>query len=270
MLQSKTFQIEQIIYINMDDSGVLIKGKIDDPIFVYGGIIFLSKEEKDNFLRQYSALVNIIKPKYCTKLQNDNSINDNFCLTHYSRTCKYDCPELKSSLLKNSDKRRFLNLIKNYHCSVAIVDNNKLYNSITKDKASKGRFKDYVVRRLVKEIIKQLISENQVNPDEPVKLILNLDEQSTKSNGYYDLKSGIIEELQYGIVNYNYDTFFTPILSNVEVEINHQDSYKSLCVQAADLIVGEIRHNRLNFLKNRDFSFYSKKTNFVNTIIYMP
>lgn len=110
----------------------------------------------------------------------------------------------------------------------------------------------------------------QLNPDIPVRLILNLDEQSTKSNGYYDLKSGIIEELQYGIVNYNYDTFFRPILTSVEVEVHHQDSYNSLCVQAADLIVGEIRHNRLDFLKNRDFNVYSKKTNFVNTIIYMP
>ena len=55
--------------MNMDDSGVLIKGKSDDPIFVYGGIIFLSKDEKDNFIRRYSALVNIIKSKYCSDLK---------------------------------------------------------------------------------------------------------------------------------------------------------------------------------------------------------
>lgn len=270
MTLNKSFQSQQIIYINMDDSGVLVKGKMGDPIFVYGGIIFLSKDEKDEFIRQYSALVKTIKSKYCKYFKSDSNIDTNFCLTHTQKNCKYICPELKSSLISPSDKRRFLNLIKNYYCSVAIVDNNKLYDSITKDKASKGRFKDYVVRRLVKEIISQLISENQIDPDNPVKLILNLDEQSTKSNGYYDLKSGIIEELQYGIINYNYGTFFNPILTNVEVEIYHQDSYNSLCVQAADLIVGEIRHNRLQFLIDRDFILYSKKTNFVNTIIYMP
>ena len=90
---------KQIIYMNMDDSGVLIKGKIDDPIFVYGGIIFLSKDEKDNFLRQYSALVNLIKAKYCVELKQDNSINSDFCLTHSKQNCKYNCPELKSSLI---------------------------------------------------------------------------------------------------------------------------------------------------------------------------
>lgn len=260
----------QTIYINMDDSGILMKGNLDEPIFVYGGIIFLSKEEKDDFIRQYSALVNNIKPKYCSDFKKDISLSQTHCLTHYKRNCKYNCPELKSSLIEPSDKRRFLNLIKKYTCSVAVVNNTRLYDSVVKDKASKGRFKDYVTRRLVKEIIKQLISENRINPENPVKLILNLDEQATKSNGYYDLKSGIIEELQYGIVNYNYDTFFTPILSNVDVDVYHQDSYNSLCVQAADLIVGEVRHKRIDFLNSQDFSLYSQKTKFVNTIIYIP
>lgn len=261
---------EQIIYINMDDSGVLVKNRASEPIFVYGGIVFLSKEEKDNFIRLYSSLVNQIKPKYCNDFQLDNSLSKQYCLTHFKSSCKYDCPELKSSLLNNSDKRRFLNLIKKYICSVAIVDNSRIYDTIIGDKASRGRFKDYITKRLIKEIVKQLISENKINPENPVRLILNLDEQTTKSNGYYSLKSSIIEELQYGITNYNYDTFFTPILNDVSVSIRHQNSYNSLCVQAADLIVGEIRHKRIEFLDNKDFDLYSRKTKFVNTIIYMP
>jgi len=115
-----------------------------------------------------------------------------------------------------------------------------------------------------------LIAENKIDPERSVHLILNLDEQTTKSNGYYDLKFGILEELQNGIINYNYETFFNPILNDVSIEIKHQDSYNSLCVQAADLIVGEIRHKRIEYLNNRDFELYSKKTNFINTIIYMP
>ena len=54
----------QTIYINMDDSGQLIKGNSDELVFVYGGI-FLSLEEQENFARQYKSLVNNIKPKYC-------------------------------------------------------------------------------------------------------------------------------------------------------------------------------------------------------------
>lgn len=261
---------EQTIYINMDDSGVLVKGRISEPVFVYGGIVFLSKDEKDNFIRQYSSLVNKIKPKYCSDFQLNTSLETNYCLTHSKDDCLYKCPELKSSVLEPSDKRRFLNLIKKYNCSVAVVDNSRIYDRIVCNKASRGRFKDYVTKRLIKEIVKQLISENKINPEIPVKLILNLDEQTTKSNGYYDLKSSIIEELQYGITNYNYDTYFTPTLNEVSVSVRHQNSYNSLSVQAADLIVGEIRHKRIEFLENKDFNLYSRKTRFVDTIIYIP
>jgi len=142
----------QTIYINMDDSGVLVKERLSEPIFVYGGIIFLSKDEKDNFTRQYAALVNQIKPKYCKGFQLDTTLIEEYCLTHFKNSCKYNCPELKSSVIEPKDKRRFLNFIKKYMCSVAIVDNSKIYDRIISDKASKGRFKDYITRRLVKEI----------------------------------------------------------------------------------------------------------------------
>ena len=38
-----------------------------------------------------------------------------------------------------------------------------------------------------------------------MRLIINIDEQSTKSNGYYNLKDGLTEELLHGISNFNYD-----------------------------------------------------------------
>lgn len=55
----------QTIYINMDDSGRLIKGEPDELVFVYGGVFFLSLNQQENFSRQYKALVDLIKPKYC-------------------------------------------------------------------------------------------------------------------------------------------------------------------------------------------------------------
>ena len=56
---------EQVIYINMDDSGRLVKGEPNELVFVYGGVFFLSLTEQENFSRQYKALVDLIKPKYC-------------------------------------------------------------------------------------------------------------------------------------------------------------------------------------------------------------
>ena len=51
------------IYINMDDSGRLVKGEKEELVFVYGGVFFLSLKEQEDFSRKYKALVNLIKHK---------------------------------------------------------------------------------------------------------------------------------------------------------------------------------------------------------------
>ena len=173
-------------------------------------------------------------------------------------------------MLKPSDRRRLLNFIKKYDTSVAVVSNYKIKDSIFDSKASKGRFKDYIIKREVKKIVENLISQNRINSQQPVKLVLNLDEQSTVSNGYYDLESSIKEELQFGIMNYNYGMSFPPILSSVKVKIKYKNSYYNYPVQAADLLVGEVRHAYYNYLQNNDFTAYKKRTNFLNTSIYLP
>lgn len=260
----------QIIYINMDDSGRLVKGEPNELVFVYGGVFFFSLKEQENFSRQYKALVNKIKPKYCKDFKLDLSLNNKFCSTHYHKNCKYTCPELKSNMLKPHDRRRLLNFIKKYDTSVAVVSNYQLKDYIFDSKASKGRFKDYVIKREVKKIVENLISQNRINSKQPVELILNLDEQSTISNGYYDLESSIKEELQFGILNYDYGINFPPILSSVKVNVKYKNSYYNYPVQAADLLVGEVRHCYYNYLQNNDFETYRKRTNFLNTSIYLP
>jgi hypothetical protein len=58
----------QVIYINMDDSGRLVKGEPNELVFVYGGVFFLSLEEQENFSRQYSSVV--VKVKYKNSYYN--------------------------------------------------------------------------------------------------------------------------------------------------------------------------------------------------------
>ena len=254
----------------MDASGRLINGEPDELVFVYGGVFFLSLKEQEDFSRQYKSLVDKIKPKYCNDFQKDNNLDNNYCTTHSYQNCKYKCPELKSNMLKPHDRRRLLNFIKKYDTSVAVVSNYKLKDYIFDSKASKGRYKDYIIKREVKRIVENLISQNRINSQQPVKLVLNLDEQSTKSNGYYDLESSIKEELQFGIMNYDYGISFPPILSSVIVKVRYKNSYYNYPVQAADLLVGEVRHCYYHYLQSQDFTTYRKKTNFLNTSIYLP
>ncbi|MBQ8299479.1 MAG: DUF3800 domain-containing protein [Clostridia bacterium] len=260
----------QEIYIYMDDSGQLTRNNPQQNIFVYGGLYFLSKDESDNFSRQYKSIVNSIKPKYCNDFSNDDKLNEKFCKTHDSTTCSYKCPELKSSKLSSADRRHLLNFIKKYNTSVVVVNNSKLRDYIFENKASIGRFKDYAIKREVKNIIEKLISENKIDPSKQVKIFLNLDQQTTISNGYYDLEHTIKEELQYGIFNYNYGIMYPPILSDVTIKIKYKDSYYSYNIQAADLLVGEIRHKYYHYLLNNDFELYRKRTAFLRNSLYLP
>lgn len=217
----------QEIYINLDDSGKLTS---KEKISVYGGLIFLSKKEKDKFITQYRSIVNDIKCGYC-------------------KICNNKCPEIKNTNIKKSHKRRLMNYLKKYYVIALVIKNDNVYEHIKQSKAAKGRFIDYSIRRMIKTVIKQLIKCNSIDPNKPLRLIINIDEQSTKSNGYYNLRDGLIEELKYGICNYNYSSLIKPIIySDLEIRISYQDSGKSYVVQAADLLAGTIRRTSLDNL----------------------
>ena len=159
--------------------------------------------------------------------------------------------------------------IKKYSILCCIINNDKVYPNIKDNTASRGRFLDYCLKLLIKQTIKALIKENKINANLPVKLIINIDEQTTKTNGYYNLRDGIFEELKYGISNYNYGKFHKPIVnSDLEVIVSYQKSEKSYLIQASDLIAGTARKLYLNNIN--DSLEFSKRTNFINYKLILP
>lgn len=238
----------QEIYINLDDSGKLTS---KEHISTYGGLVFLSKNEKDKFITQYRSIINDIKCNYCNKKDN----------------CTHICPEIKNTNIKKSDKRRLMNYIKKYYAVALVIKNDMVYKHIIENKAAKGRFLDYAIRRMIKEIVKSLIKSKSIDPKQPIKLIINIDQQSTKSNGYYNLRDGLMEELQFGIVNYDYAMKITPIVfSTLEISLSYQDSGKSYVVQAADLIAGTIRKIAIE----DEASFPKELSKFIDYLIILP
>lgn len=214
----------QDIYINLDDSGKLSNHEL---LSVYGGIVFFSKKEKDKFITEYRSIIDSIKYKYDSEIKNIN--------------------------IHSGDKRRIMNYIKKYYTIALIIKNNEVYSYIKESKSSKGRFLDYSVRRLIKDMIKCLIKNKIINPKEDIIITLNIDEQSTKNNGYYNLKDGLLEELKYGVTNYNYARVFSPLIKgNLFIKLHYQDSKKSYQVQAADLLAGTIRKISLDTSLDND------------------
>ena len=211
------------IYIYMDDSGKLSK---KEKCFSYGGIYFTNLQNRDNFKRLYSSFINSTKCTFCNKL-----------------ICNHICPEIKSSNTNSKYRRRVINLIKNkdFVNTFSITIYNDEINRKTLSKHSIGRRNDYYQKRIIKEIIINLLNNKILSKDEDINLVINIDDSPRASNGIYNLKESIKEELLYGIENYNYQTFIKPILNcKLNIEVNYVDSKKDYLVQCSDFLVGYI------------------------------
>ena len=99
----------------------------------------------------------------------------------------------------------------------------------------------------MKWTIKNLISKIKIDPYKPLVLIINIDQESAKTNGRYRLDEGIYEELVKGITNYNYGFKTTPILfSDLKVNIYAQNSKDSIIIQASDIVANNIWRKLIN------------------------
>ena len=201
-----------------------------------------SQEEKHKFINFYKSIVKKMKCSYCSQ---DGTV------------CDKECPEIKGSLIKPVDRRRILNLSKKYFTFGTVIFNKNVYSSILNNPSSKGRFTEYVLRRTIKKIVLDLIGNKALDPSCPIYLHINIDEMPTKSNGYYSLKDGLMEELKYGIKNYDYGVFFNPIINgDLFVEVRYKDSSKDYGVQMADIIANTIRksmYTNPNWFETRDY-----------------
>lgn len=227
----------QEIHFYIDDSGVLHP---NEEHFIYGGYVFLSKYDKDLAKRKYRKLVMELKK--------------NLGITG----------ELKACMLKRKHKRALYNIMKEQESFYVAVENKKVYPNIMSSTKSRYRYKDYILKRIIKSKVEYFIRNKKIDPYKKVKLFIFIDEQHTATDGYYDLKSSIEEELIYGIINRDYGTFHKAILhSELDIVIEFCDSSTNYLIQASDIFDNRI----YNSLKNNEPNLREKKN---NTNLYLP
>ena len=206
----------QKVFFFFDDSGVLHQ-KEKSGYFVYGGFVFTSREELDKAKHKY---INANK-----KLKEELHRND----------------ELKAAGLDAKHKRALYMSIREFEsvsCSVRI---DYVYNSIMSDKKSICRYKDYVLKRCIKAKLEELIKQGEIKSDEDIVIEVNVDEQLTATDGYYSLQDSIREELQHGIVNFDYGKFYEPVFkSEVKVNLRYCESKNNYMIQASDILANRI------------------------------
>lgn len=240
------------IFILMDDSGKL---NSNESCCIYGGLFFYNSKDYMNFINKYKSIVKSIRCKYCKK---------------DSTNCDKNCIEIKSTTkIKAKDKRRLFNLLKKQNNFGVFINNGKVKSAIMNNKASRGRFCDYAQKRIVKEVVLYSIKNNMINPNIPLNLYIKSDECKTKSNGYYNLKDSVYEELVNGIINYDYSKFHKPILNNqLNISLRIYDSKKHFGIQSADMISNYLHHQYKLFLtKQMDIS---STINFIEVKLFIP
>lgn len=233
---------KQLVYFFFDDSGIFHSSN-PSGYFVYAGYIFFSKSEKDSARRQYQSLNKKI------------------------RSSLHRQDELKACSLRNTHRRALLNVLKKYERLALVVTLHNVHSHIIEDKYARVRYKDFILKQLIKEKVKLLIAQGKLDPNLDTQLIINIDEQSNASSGIYDLKTAIIEEFRHGISNWNYNAFMPPIFTGeLLVDIKYCHSDHEYLIQAADILANYIHHQSKNNLPiKKIFTLHFPQTEHNNT-----
>ena len=243
----------QHIYFYIDDSGKI--SRFEDYA-IFAGIVFTDSKEVSAFKNKYKSILRSIKCTYCEQTAD---------------SCSRNCPEVKGVILRSTDRRRVMNLSKQFVTFATVIYNQDLARDIIGRTQSKGRFVEYAQRRLIKETTRFLIGQKLIDPNLPVYMHINIDEMPTKSNGYYTLQEGVREELVNGISNFNYNYVFRPVLfSGFEIQVLYRDSARDVCIQMADIISNTVRHS---FIVNSNYyqaKSYLMERQGLNVILRLP
>lgn len=205
------------IYIYSDESGVFDKEHND--YFVFGGLIFLGIEDKENWSRKYSSVEKILRA------------NKGVALDY----------ELKATQVTNKEKGKLFRTLNGCYKFGVVIRQKQVLDRIFLSKKDKQRYLDYAYKIAAKRAFEKLIQDEIINPDEVEGLYFYVDEHTTATNGRYELQETLEQEFKLGTFNYKYDTYYPPIFKQMkQVQLEYCNSKSKLLVRAADIVANKI------------------------------
>ena len=213
------------IFIYSDESGVF--DKKHNNIYVYGGLVFLSKEEKDNATRLYIKAEKIIRQNNINFKNNQN--------------------EIKASNISIKEKYSLFRSLNKFNKFSFIIEQKKVLDNIFNSKKDKQRYLDYVYKVGLKKILETLLIEKNLNFNEVENIYIYVDEHTTATNGKYELQEALEQEFKLGTYNINYSYWFKPIFPNLKtLNVEFCNSSKKVLIRAADIIANKTYNLYLN------------------------
>ena len=227
------------VFVYSDESGVF--DVVHNDVFVFGGLIFLGKESKDDCSRLYSHAEKV--------LRDNKGVNRDY--------------ELKATRLENSEKSQLFRSLNGFYKFGVVIKQKYLHERIFDNKKTKQRYLDYAYKIALKRALKSLIVSEVLNENEVENIHIYVDEHTTATDGIYELRESIEQEFKFGIFNYNYGVFHEPLFTSVNtVQLQFCDSSTVRLVRAADIVA-----NKLFYLAVNDKLYKQKRDHFFITFL---
>lgn len=211
------------LFIYSDESGVF--DKEHNEIYVYGGLIFLGKDEKDIYSRKYLAA------EKCIRQSGKYSLRE----------------ELKACKISNKEKGKLYRSLNNTIRFGVVINQKKVLERIFLSKKDKQRYLDYAYKIGLKKALQRLIEERKISQKEIGTIHIYNDEHSTATNGRYELREGLEQEFKLGTYNFKYDRYFPPLFEKMGgVELKFCNSSTTTLIRAADIVANKLYYRALN------------------------
>ncbi|MEY8356776.1 DUF3800 domain-containing protein [Lachnospiraceae bacterium 54-53] len=211
------------IFVYSDESGTF--DKVHNEYFVFGGVILLGTEMRDDELRKF--------------LNAEETIRKN---GSYG-----DCSELKACRISNKEKGKLFRSLNHCIRFGVVVRQRSILDRIFGGKKDKQRYLDYAYKIGLRRCFEKLIEEKVIDPNEVTSIKIYADEHTTATNGRYELREGLEQEFKNGTFNGNYDKFFPPVFRNLkEINLQNCNSCKNTLVRAADIVANRIYYEAVS------------------------
>lgn len=206
------------IFVYSDESGVF--DYKHNEWFVFGGIITLSKEEKDGLIRLYKKAEESIAPKY------GNGV------------------ELKASVITTKERTKLFRSMNRANKFGVVIKQSALNRKeIFNNKKTKQRYLDYAYKIGVKTALQQMMDNGLFAASDVNNIHVFVDEHTTATDGLYELREALLQEFKEGTFNYDYNKYFEPIFPTMKgLDLHYCNSLKNTLIRASDIIANRIYH----------------------------
>ena len=213
------------IYVYSDESGVL--DKQHNSYYVFGGVLFLSGEDRDTCSRRFVAAEKNIR--------SSENISTN--------------TEVKACNIQPKSKNKLYRILKSEERFGVVISQKRLTNDeLFSNKKSKQRYLDWAYKMAIKTKFQELIAQGVIDPQKVESISFLVDEHSTATEGWYELRESLEKEFKIGMWNFEYMTFHKPLFPSVKsVNLQYCNSAKNTLVRAADIVA-----NHIFYLSNKN------------------